>query len=148
MWVTNGGNNQTGFSSPVFDKLIAHAANLGPFLDAPDALLPSLAEPHKVRALVATARGASADARDAAWRALRLHLLREAEMILVQEELPILPIYFYVEGGLVSPGMKGFYSTLEFEDGSRAPNMQDEHPLRGMWMDRSSDQSVNGGLPQ
>jgi len=47
----------------------------------------------------------------------RLELLAEAESILV-DELPILPIYYYVSNNMVKPRVKGFGATL-----------QDLHPL-------------------
>ncbi len=140
MWVTNGGNNQTGFSSNVYDRLIARAANLAPFLESPEDLLRQLKEPERIRQLLPGARGPIGRARDDAWKKIRLQLLREAEAILVQDELPVLPIYFYVVSGLVRPEMKGFYSTLQFDDGSTAPNLQDDHPLRSLWFDRSGDE--------
>jgi hypothetical protein len=69
--------------------------------------------------------------------ALRMRLFREAESILVNDEFPVMPIYFYVLGGLASPNLRGFYPMLQFEDGTTAPNLQDIHPLRDMWVDRS-----------
>jgi hypothetical protein len=62
-------------------------------------------------------------------------LFREAEGLLVRDEFPVMPLYFYVVSGLVHPRVRGFYSMLEHDDGSRTPNLQDTHPLRGMWVD-------------
>jgi len=45
-------------------------------------------------------------------------------------------VYFYVTANFVSPKVRGFYATLHFEDGTTAPNLQDEHPLRDLWVDR------------
>jgi ABC-type oligopeptide transport system substrate-binding subunit len=56
-------------------------------------------------------------------------LLVEAEAILVQEEFPIVPIYFYVNSGLVSPSVRGFHTMLKHPDGTLSPNLQDIHPL-------------------
>lgn len=53
----------------------------------------------------------------------RLDLLHDAEAILM-EELPILPIYFYVSNNLVSPRVKGF-----------SANIQDLHPLEILRLD-------------
>ena len=50
--------------------------------------------------------------------AQRMQLFQEAETILL-DELPIIPIYFYVSKNLVSPRVKGFFN-----------NVQDEHPLK------------------
>ena len=55
------------------------------------------------------------------------------------QELPILPIYFYVVSGLVNPQVEGFYTELEMPDGSRIPNLQDLHPLRAIRMARGEE---------
>lgn len=82
MWVTGGGNNQTGWSHPRYDALIHRAAVT---LD-PEA---------------------------------RMKLFVEAETILVREELPIAPIYTYVNKGLIRRTFDGWY-----------PNILDWHPLK------------------
>ena len=48
MWVTNGGNNQTGFSSPAYDRLIAAAADVGAFSNDPDELLGVAKRPGRI----------------------------------------------------------------------------------------------------
>jgi oligopeptide transport system substrate-binding protein len=54
---------------------------------------------------------------------MRLALFAEAEGILM-EELPVLPIYYYVSQNLVAPRLGGFYE-----------NLQDEHaPKFWYWM--------------
>ena len=63
-----------------------------------------------------------------------MQLFREAEALLVQEAFPILPVYFYVVSGLVAPRVGGFHAELVDADGTRRPNLQDLHPLRGMWI--------------
>jgi oligopeptide transport system substrate-binding protein len=80
MFVTDGGQNQTGWSNSRYDELIEMAA----------------AEPDPER---------------------RLAQLHEAEAILMNE-LPILPIYFYVSINMVKPHVKGFTA-----------NILDLHPL-------------------
>ena len=65
-----------------------------------------------------------------------MKLLAEAEAILVQDEFPVLPVYFYVESGLRSPGLHGVYTELEQPDGSHVPNLRGVHPLRDIWVDR------------
>jgi len=50
----------------------------------------------------------------------RLLWMEQAEAILM-EEMPVIPIYYYVSKGMVSPRVKGFF-----------PNVQDQHPL--YWM--------------
>src|SRR5690606_22908148 len=47
----------------------------------------------------------------------RIRLMQQAEQILM-DELPIIPIYFYVSKNMVNPRVKGFHS-----------NIQDIHPL-------------------
>lgn len=82
MFVTGGGNNNTGFSDPEYDKLVKDAA--------------MEADPAK-----------------------REKILRRIEEILVVDKLPILPIYFYVNQGLLAPKVKGFYH-----------NIRDLHPFQ------------------
>jgi oligopeptide transport system substrate-binding protein len=128
LWVTNGGNNQTGWGDPLYDRCLRAAADVEAFARAPE--LAGLAEPDRARALLAALGAASGEARLAAAAALRLQLLREAEAILVQRAVPVIPLYFYVTSGLVSPRVAGFYSVLA--DGR--PNLQDLHPLRALSM--------------
>ena len=137
MWVTNGGNNQTGFSSSTYDALIRAAANMEAFAARPDSLLRVLKEPAPIAELLRQ-RAASQDLgqrRDLLDRA-RMKLLAEAEAILVQDEFPVLPVYFYVESGLRAPGLRGVYIELEQPDGSHVPNLRGIHPLRDIWFDR------------
>ncbi len=143
MWVTNGGNNDTGFSSASYDRLIRAAADVGSFLDAPESVLADLDDAGPVReAMVRVAQASNGPDRLRALAALRMRLFREAESILVNDEFPVMPIYFYVLGGLANPNLRGFYPMLQFEDGTTAPNLQDIHPLRDIWVDRS------GGAPR
>ncbi len=88
MYVTDGENNQTGWSKPEYDALIAKAMTI------------------------------TDDAE-------RLEVLRQAEAM-VMDEVPIVPIYFYVSRNLVKPYVRGFYN-----------NLQDTHPLQYLWIDRS-----------
>ena len=81
MWVTGGGQNETGWSHPKYDELIKL----------------SQSEPDPER---------------------RMAILAEAEAILV-DQVPIVPIYFYVSTDMVSPRVIGFFS-----------NPQDLHPLQ------------------
>lgn len=84
LWVTGGGNNQTGWSHRRYDQLIAQA-------------------------------GVTVDARE------RMRLLQEAERILVAEEVPIMPLFTYVNKGLLSRRVRGWY-----------PNILDIHPLKAI----------------
>lgn len=90
MFVTDGENNNTGWSSPQYDGLIAE--------------IQQEVDPEK-----------------------RLELLEQAEAMLM-EELPIVPIYFYVSRNLVRPYVRGFHNTL-----------QDMHPLWALSIDRESE---------
>jgi oligopeptide transport system substrate-binding protein len=54
----------------------------------------------------------------------RMRIFQRAERILM-DELPILPIYFYVSKNMVKPYVRGFYN-----------NIQDVHPVGAMWIDR------------
>jgi oligopeptide transport system substrate-binding protein len=71
-FVTEGGNNRTGWSNARYDELIARAAR-------------------------------ETDA------ASRMHLFQQAERILVCDEQPILPLYFYVNAYLVHPRVRGVH---------------------------------------
>jgi oligopeptide transport system substrate-binding protein len=57
----------------------------------------------------------------------RMRMLERAERILM-DELPIIPIYFYVSRNMVKPHVRGFYN-----------NLQDSHPLHAIWIDKDSD---------
>jgi oligopeptide transport system substrate-binding protein len=139
MWVTNGGNNQTGFSSPVYDSIIRAAADMDGFARSPDALLARLTRPQPIRELLEQrTRTEGVNERLTLLRRARMLLLGEAEAILVQQEFPIMPVYYYVDSGLRAPGLRGLYTELELDDGRRVPNLQSIHPLRALWVDRSS----------
>lgn len=81
LWVTDGPQNSTGWSSSVFDRLIGEAA-------------------------------AEVDA------SKRMKLLAEAEAIWI-EEMPVIPVYFYVSTNIVKPRVEGFF-----------PSPQDIHPFQ------------------
>lgn len=61
----------------------------------------------------------------------RLALLHEAEELLM-EELPIIPIYFYMSKNLVKPHVRGFFN-----------NIQDYHPLWAISIDREGDTPID-----
>jgi oligopeptide transport system substrate-binding protein len=62
--------------------------------------------------------------------AKRMQMLERAERILM-DELPIIPIYFYVSKNLVKPYVRGWYNIL-----------QDMHPLNTIWIDHSVDMNA------
>jgi oligopeptide transport system substrate-binding protein len=64
-----------------------------------------------------------ADAATELDRKKRIQLLERAERLLM-EEMPLIPIYYYVSRNMVRPRVRGFYNTL-----------QDMHPLHGIWID-------------
>lgn len=130
IWVTDGGNNQTGWGDPDYDALIAAAADVERASREPERLLALAQEPEPLRRALGALAATSGRERTEALASLRLELLRQAEAILVQRGFPVVPIYFYVVGGLVDPHVDGFYSELVLPDGSRAANLQDLHPLR------------------
>jgi oligopeptide transport system substrate-binding protein len=135
LWLTNGGNNQTGFSSPRYDALVRAAANVVRFAEQPERVLALLKQPERVRALLDRRRGAEGALHRTLLEQTRSRLLAEAEAILVQDEFPILPLYFYVNNGLKAPGLRGLYTELEQPDGTRSSNLQPVHPVRDMWFE-------------
>lgn len=85
MWITGGGNNQTGWANKRYDELIARAG-----CGTPD--------PKE-----------------------RMKLLAEAEKIFVADDVPIMPLFTYVNKGMLSKKVKGWY-----------PNILDQHPLKSI----------------
>jgi oligopeptide transport system substrate-binding protein len=135
MWITNGGQNQTGWSSPLYDRLIRAAGDVGSLSGPDDPLTFELAHPEDVRALLREAKDAGDPAARLSLLAkTRMLLLREAERILVHDEVPLMPLYFYVNSGLLNPKVRGFYETLKLPDGTTSPNLIDDHPLRDLYM--------------
>ena len=86
MFITDGGNNRTGWSHKRYDELIAAA-------------------------------GRETD------NAKRFEIFREAEKILVSDEAPICPLYYYVGIQFYDPERLGGVQS----------NLLDEHPLRAMY---------------
>lgn len=139
MWITGGGNNQTGWGDAGYDRLIRLATKPLAVVEMPaaerDAFLATLKErPEAERLLAAVGAAADPKARLAAVDALRLHLFREAEAILIQDGLPVIPLYFYVVTGLVHPRVEGFHARVRDVDGTMIPNLQDLHPFRDVRM--------------
>ena len=67
----------------------------------------------------------------------RMETLRRAEQILM-DEMPVIPIYFYVSANMVKPYVKGFFG-----------NIQDRHDVADMWIDRAeaSKEAAAGTAP-
>jgi oligopeptide transport system substrate-binding protein len=139
LWLTNGGNNETGWGDPVYDRLLQAAADVEAFMAAPEALIARLRDPGAARALLNEVKNAPDTAQHLQKAALlRLLLLREAEGLLLDRGLPLIPMYFYVISGLIQPKVKGFYSRLETADGQTRSNPRDVHPLRELRIDDSN----------
>ena len=49
------------------------------------------------------------------------------------DEFPVIPIFYYVNHGLISPKLRGFYPWVRLPDGTRTSNLQPIHPLRDLW---------------
>lgn len=96
--VTDGENNNTGWSNPEYDKLIAAAR-------------------------------AETDEKK------RFRLFHQAERILM-DELPIIPIYYYVDKNMVKKNVRGFYR-----------NPLDQHPLSEIWIDETVDEEAPSHTP-
>ena len=62
--------------------------------------------------------------------AKRMQMLERAERILT-DQLPIIPIYYYVSRNLVRPYVRGWYN-----------NLQDMHPLNTIWIDHTVDMNA------
>lgn len=134
--VTNGTNNHTGFSSPTYDALLRAGANMVRFAEKPESLLKQLKQPARVRELLER-RAAATDGveRRRLLEQARMRLMAEAEAILVQDEFPILPIYYYVNTSLIAPDLRGIHTEIELPDGTRRSNLQPIHPVRDMWLE-------------
>ncbi|MGH2649901.1 MAG: peptide ABC transporter substrate-binding protein [Actinomycetota bacterium] len=89
MWITGGGNNQTGWSNKRYDDGIARAGC-------------GIVDPKE-----------------------RMKLFNDAERLLVVEEVPIMPLYTYVNKGMLSRKVKGWH-----------PNILDQHPLKHISLER------------
>jgi len=135
IWVTNGGNNQTGWGNVVYDRLIEAAANVERFASDPQFLLDHAQDRSRLELLLSAVR-ANTDAAThlTSLVKLRMALLAEAESILVNDEFPIIPLYFYVVSGLVQPNVKGFFMQLAGSDGKPRNNLRDMHPLRDIYV--------------
>jgi oligopeptide transport system substrate-binding protein len=134
MWVTNGGSNETGFASPAYDLLVRAAGNVPGYLERKGAILEVVQDRARmIRLLEAASQPGTRQPE--AQQDLRMALMSELEAMLVQQEFPIVPIYFYVNSGMVRPTVRGFHTSLEFKDGRSAPNLQDIHPLYAVYKD-------------
>ena len=139
LFTTNGGNNQTGWGSVVYDRLLAAAADVERFLAQPEFILEHAHDRPGLQRLAESVR-TTADVAQRLKRMseLRLALLAEAERILIHDDFPILPMYVYVSSDMAKPEVKGFYSELVGSDGSRRPNLRSIHPLRDVWIERTA----------
>lgn len=87
MWVSNGGNNRTGWSNKQYDDLLLEAQKEK--------------DPQK-----------------------RLAIFQKMEVILIEEELPILPLYIPANIGLLQESVNGWYE-----------NILAYHPFKYLWLE-------------
>lgn len=131
LFVTNGGNNQTGWGNLMYDRLLEAAGDVERFVGAPEFILEHAKRGAQLKQLANDVRtNTDAPTRLKSMAELRMALLAEAESILVHDEFPILPVYFYTISGLVKPQVKGFYTELTGSDGQKRSNLREIHPLR------------------
>jgi len=131
LWITNGGNNRTGWGSVVYDRLLAAAADVEQFVSQPEFVLEHAHDAAKLKRMAdAALRSSDVAQRLSRMSELRMALLAEAERILVHDEFPIVPMYVYVTSDMWKPQVKGLYSELVGSDGKKRPNLRSIHPLR------------------
>ncbi|HET9958555.1 MAG TPA: peptide ABC transporter substrate-binding protein [Polyangiaceae bacterium] len=136
LWVTDGGNNSTGFSDATYDELIRAASNVERFLKAPELRGGTFSHPERIeRAVQAVRDAATPDQHLAQAVALRMELLREAETRLFSQGPPILPIYFYVNSGMINPKVRGFHWRIPDGKGGWRSNVRDRHPISELSVD-------------
>ena len=87
MFVSNGGNNRTGWSNKKYDELLKQAQ-------------------------IENDQGK------------RMHLFQEMERLLIEKDFPIMPLYMYVNQGLLHENVMGWYE-----------NVRDHHPLQYIWLE-------------
>ncbi len=138
MWVTGGGNNQTGYASPLYDQLHRISKDISSFVQAPEeSLYGQLVEGEELRRRVAAA-GAVPEMEVAErlrlQKPVRMLVFREMEQLLCEIDCPIIPLYTYVTKNLVSRRVGGFHGWLRGPAGERLPNVRDLHPLRGFFV--------------
>jgi hypothetical protein len=104
----------------------------------PEATLAAVREPDTLRALLAAIGDGSAKERRETREKIRMQLFKEAEAILFNDAFPILPVYFYVNGGLVNERVRGFSTSRVLPNGQKEVNAQDLHPMREMWVARGT----------
>jgi len=133
LFLTNGGNNHTGWGNLVYDRLLAAAGNVEQFLAEPEFVLQHAHDAAALKRLADALRAnTDVEQRLKGMSELRMALLAEAERILVHDEFPIMPVYIYVTQDMVKPNVKGFYIDLVGRDGTKRPNLRDQHPLRNV----------------
>jgi oligopeptide transport system substrate-binding protein len=122
-------------SSPLYDRLIWLAAHVDAFIADPEPMLAKLREPEPIRRQLALERAAEPSEKLAAHERIRFLLFREAEAILVADEFPIMPMYFYVNAGLLRKHVRGFTIQQKLPGGGVVENLKDRHPLSEMWVE-------------
>jgi hypothetical protein len=115
------------------------AADVGLFLADPEPLLRQLRDPDAIGSLMPAVVAGTAAERQVARERIRFLLLSEAEAIVLDEQ-PFMPLYFYVNGGLVRPGVRGYEPRVPLPDGTTGVNLQKHYPLRDVWLERGSSE--------
>ena len=95
MFVTDGGNNDTGWSNPQYDQMLATSENT--------------ADPAK-----------------------RMQILHDMEKILCEDDVPIVPLFFWVGMSLYYPDKVGGYE----------PNFVDDHRWGGTIHSRKTEMTA------
>ena len=72
-------------------------------------------------------------------QAVRMLIFKEMERLICEQDVPIIPLYFYVTKNLVKPYVGGFYAYLKGPNGEKIPNVRDLHPVRSFFIKKTAD---------
>ncbi|MDH3592478.1 MAG: peptide ABC transporter substrate-binding protein, partial [Planctomycetota bacterium] len=137
MWLTGGGNNQTGYGSELYDRLHRIGKDIPAFLgEADDAFYAQLVEGDEMRKRVEAAKAVpKSDVETLLARCadVRMLVFKEMERLICELDCPIMCIYFYVTKNLVKDRIGGFYTHVG-PAGGKVDNVRDVHPLRGFFV--------------
>ena len=129
MWITDDGNNSTGWSNRLYDKLVLeYAPRVDAYLSTESGrneLLSATGDYDSLEPLFNFYDSClDPDSSRTNVLAIRDVILREAERILVADEVPILPVYFYQVKMMVKPYVSGIIV-----------NSRDIHPVKSIRID-------------
>lgn len=112
MWITDGDQNETGWSSPIYDRFIEYAGDIPGTLSDPGRRAEFLKDlPDLKPFVVRYTDERKADERRRLGAHLRLKVLQRADEI-VADELPVIPLFFYTTNQLWRPKLEGLYDNL------------------------------------